>query len=397
MEQLTELKVLLLTKDNEHIKTAQASLASFGVKEVLVMEDGLLALEKIKTAAFDFLICDQDIRYISGWMLIREIKLAEQIPNIPVLLFGKGEPPDSAENLQRYGIVKYLKSPFLPSNLNFLIHSTISLNKTSGTIENKYSLAKISLINRNTEEAIYQFSQLKQLTENSARSMICLAQSHAQKGDIASAEYLLEQVATEAEDTPSRMMMQARIHLQKGDFKTADKLLKNLISVIPNEFYYCRVVLAYMDFNYYKDAETVCLDAIEREYHLLDIYSCLAKCYYSNGIMDKSLVTINEAEIMFGMNAELFNLRGVCLKKSGKFEDAIYAYEEAFRLNPSDAKIYFNLAMCAIGMKDYPLAHRHLATCIKIAPRFPKAAEKLAEIDARIRADKSGKELKAAS
>ena len=44
MEQLTELKVLLLTKDNEHIKTAQASLASFGVKEVLVMEDGLLAL-----------------------------------------------------------------------------------------------------------------------------------------------------------------------------------------------------------------------------------------------------------------------------------------------------------------------------------------------------------------
>ena len=384
MEKIGPLKVLVLTNDGDHTKVAQSSLASFGIQEIVVMNDGLQALDKLRTISFDFLICDQNIRFVSGWQLIKEIRLSESIPNIPVLLFGKTESPDTEANLQKYGIVKYLKSPFNPSSLNFLINSTITLAGTSGTIENKYTRAKASLIAQNPKEAIALFSELRWQTENSTRSMIGLAISHAKNGDPGSAEDLLEQVAKRAEDTPACMLVAARIHLRNGKLADGSNLLQKLLSEMPSEFNYSRVARLYLDYHLFKDAQGLCLEAIGKDFLSIDIYICLAKCYYANGVMDKSLSSITDVETMFGLNSELYNLRGVCLKKLGLFEEAVYAYEEALKLNPNDAKIYFNMAMCAIGTKDYPMAHRHLATCLKIAPEFPKAVEKFAEIDAKI-------------
>ena len=396
-EQLEKLKVLLLTRDTEHAKVATASLASFGIREIVVMDDGLLALDKIKTGSFDFILCDQNIRNISGWLLIREIKLAELLPNIPVLLFGKSEPPAAEGYLQNYGIVPYLKFPFTAASLNFLIHSTISLTRTSGTIENKFSIAKESLINQRVDEAIDLYGQLKNLTENSARSVISLAQSHTLKGDLAKAETLLQSIARKPDDTPSRKLLQARISLQNGDLQTGIDLLRDLLVEIPNEFYFSRSARLLMDYNYYKDAEAICVKALEKEFLLFDIYYCLAKCYYAAGTMEKSLLTIADAEISFEKNAELYNLKGVCLKKLGRFSDAVFAYEEALGLSPADPKIYFNIAMCAIGMKDYLIAERHLATCVKIAPAFPKAADKLKEINERLKLLSLGGAIKSVS
>jgi tetratricopeptide (TPR) repeat protein len=45
-----------------------------------------------------------------------------------------------------------------------------------------------------------------------------------------------------------------------------------------------------------------------------------------------------------------------------------------------DAKVYFNLAMCCIVMRDYNKAATYLETCLKINPNLVKAKEKLGEI-----------------
>jgi Flp pilus assembly protein TadD len=382
MDNADKKKVVVITSDAEHVKATRHSLGSFGIKDITIMENGLVAMEKIKSTTYDFLLCDQDSKLISGWLLIKEIKVADNIPNIPVVLFGKSNQPDTDENLKKYGVVKYLKSPFTASTLDFLIHSTLSLASTSGTIENKFSKAKSSLIANKTNEAIEMFNELKSLTKNSSRSLIGLAQSYEQSGDIEKADLTLEELAKGQDDTPSRALMQTRLCLKTGKVDEAYGFSRKLLSSMPNGFYYTKVVRAFLDANQFKSAETFSLEALEKKMEIIDFYICIAKCNYAVGVMEEALLRIEEAGQKFGLNADLHNLKGVCLKKEGKYQEALTAYEEAFRLSPTDPKIYFNMAMCSIGMKDYATACRHLESCLKISPNFPKASEKLSEIRA---------------
>ena len=136
----------------------------------------------------------------------------------------------------------------------------------------------------------------------------------------------------------------------------------------------------YLDFNHYREAETICIEALGKKYEVPDFYVCLAKCKYATALFEASLQLIKTAEAKFGMTPDLYNLRGVCLKKMGQMQEAMRCYEEALRLSPQDARVYFNLAQCSIGMKNYPEAMRYLESCLKIAPSFPRAREKLVEI-----------------
>ncbi|MBF0441150.1 MAG: tetratricopeptide repeat protein [Oligoflexales bacterium] len=375
-----KLKVMVLSADEENIKAVKLSLDQLGFKSIEIVNSGLDALEKIKAKPFDFIICDQNSRFISGWLFIKEIKISDQVPNIPVLLLGKMKTPDTEDALKRYGVLKYLQCPVSSSTLNFLISSTITLAKTSGTIEYKFSKAKDSLMKNQLDEAIEAFSELRSLTNGNARSSIGLAQSYQKQGDEEKAEKILMEVADSSDDTPARLLMQIQISLKQSRPKDANKYCEKLLTDVPNEFYFTKVAWLYIDSNYPQDAEGFCHKAIAANYEIPVFYLCLAKSNYLKGNMLKALEIIGTSSSHFGMDAELFNLKGVCLKKIGKFKEAIECYEEALRLAPNDAKIYFNMAMCNIGIKDYESATRQLTTCVKISPNFPKAKEKLDEL-----------------
>ena len=275
-----------------------------------------------------------------------------------------------------------MKVPFSASDMNFIIHSTVSLFTTSGTIENKFTKAKTSLMTNEVVKAAELYDELRTLTANSARSSMGLAQTFMRGDEKAKvkAQQIMEEVAQGAEDLPSRFLMTAKLYLQNSKIAEAGSEIHKLLERLPNEFYYSRSVRLYLDFNHYQEAENICVQAIEKKYEVPDFYVCLAKCKYATALFDVSLEFIKKAEDKFGMTPDLYNLRGVCLKKIGQVQEAMRCYEEALRLSPHDARVYFNLAQCSIGMKNYPEAMRYLESCIKIAPNFPKAKEKLTEI-----------------
>ncbi|MDQ3234945.1 MAG: tetratricopeptide repeat protein [Pseudobdellovibrionaceae bacterium] len=375
-----DLSVLVLSAHKEHAETIVKALKKLELNKIQLMDNGIDALQLMTEPGFGFLICDQNIQFISGWLLIKEIKTSDRIPNIPVILFGKDEQPERDDVLKRYGLVQYLQVPVQPSDLDVAIHSTLSLFTTSGTVENKYTKAKDSLLKNKSKEAIELYSELRGLTKNSPRSSMGLAQAFLQDQQAAQADKVIEALARSDESSPSGTLLQARILLQKNQPDPAIDILKKILAQIPNGFYYTKAIQLLTDFQQFRLAAPLCHAAMRAGFERPEFLLCLGKDRYNVGDVEGALEFTQQHESAFDMTSEMYNLRGVCFKKMGDHNRAIDCYEQALRLNPTDARVYFNLAMCSIQMKRNDAAVRYLEACLQYAPSFPRAREKLNEL-----------------
>lgn len=383
----TPMKIAILSSVPATAKNVEQILKKFEYSDVQTFDNGIEALKILREQPFGFLICDMSVKYISGWTLVKEVKASDKIPNLPCMLLGDVAAPASDEELKQYGIVKYLKAPYRESDLTFLINSTLQLANTSGTIENKYTQAKAALIANKAKESVERFEELHGLTKKSMRSSLGLAEAYMQNSQIDKANaVIMEAVKSSTEVNPTSMMMQTNILLKQ---KTADqayvitsKLVDEVMPTTP--FYLSKSLKLYMDFSEYLFAEKICQRGIERKFKLPEFLLTQARCKYEQNTFQEAIEAIKTAEIEFGKSADLLNLRGVCLKKIGDFNGAIVSYEEALKLSPMDAKVYFNMASCAISAKSYEQAARYLESCLQINPDFPKVKEKLAEIKSKV-------------
>ncbi len=66
-----ELSVLVLSAQKDHAETIIKALKKLELQKIQLMDNGIEALQKMTEQSFGFLICDQNIRFISGWLLIK--------------------------------------------------------------------------------------------------------------------------------------------------------------------------------------------------------------------------------------------------------------------------------------------------------------------------------------
>jgi tetratricopeptide (TPR) repeat protein len=210
-----------------------------------------------------------------------------------------------------------------------------------------------------------------------------LVQAYLQDEQMDQAEKVIAELSNRDEDSPARSLLQAKIHLQKNQADKAVDLLKKVLDQLPDGFHYTRAISLLMDFQQFRMAAPLCHSAMRAGIERPEFLLCLGKDRYSEGDMEGALDYTQQHESAFGMTTEVHNLRGVCFKKLGDHDRAIESYEQALGLNPSDARVYFNLAMCLIQMKRNDEAVCYLEQCLQYAPAFPKARKKLDELRKR--------------
>jgi Flp pilus assembly protein TadD len=377
-----DMRVLVAASSPEITAKVKSALKTFGFSKIDAIDNGIEALKQLSETEYHFLICHNAVKFISGWSLIKEVKTSEKIPNMPVILMGDLPSPATEDELKQYGLVKYLKSPPSDADLSFLISSTLQLFHTSGTIENKFTKAKSALLSSNSEQAVEIYSELHSLTKKNVRSSLGLAEAYTQTGNIEKAELIVvESIKTNGSDSPAALLFQVKILIKGGKFTeataAADQIIKPLVDT---PFYHSRVLQIYNEAKRADEAEGVCTDAIVKKFKVPDFWQVLARLQYSKSRFDESLNTLSDAQQTFGPSPELMNIKGACLRKASRFPEALAAYEDALKLAPMDAKVYFNMAVCCISARDLESAFRHLETCTKIAPDFPNARAKLEEI-----------------
>lgn len=374
-------RALILSGDKDLSQNLKGHLQKFDYPEVEVLENGIEGLKKLATVQYDMIVCHNKLKFISGWNFVKEMKTSEKIPNMPVILMGDNPAPATDEELNQYGLVKYLKSPPPPSELSMVMNSTLQLFRTSGTIENKFTKAKAALIGSKTDQAIEMFSELHGLTKKNLRSSLGLAEAYTQGGQQDKAEAVILETLKNDGKNPTAALMQIKILIKKAQFPEAHAAALELLGPLNDSpFYHIRVLNQYAELKHLEEAEHVCRDAIGKQFKLPDFTLSMARLLFAKARYDECITNLDSAIAQFGATAEMMNIKGAALRKLNRLDEGLLAYEMALKLSPMDSRIYYNMAVCCISKKAIKEAQQHLEMCLKITPDFPNALQKLEEV-----------------
>ncbi len=87
-------KKIMVVDDNEHIRLLLKSLLESNGYEVILAEDGLEGMEKLRNETMDLILLDIRLPYVSGIGLIKIAK--EHKPGIPIIcMTGYGASPET--------------------------------------------------------------------------------------------------------------------------------------------------------------------------------------------------------------------------------------------------------------------------------------------------------------
>lgn len=112
-------KRVLIAEDEEAIaRLVQTSLQKAGHTATIAL-DGRIAMQKLATDEFDFVVLDLLMPYYDGSEVLRRIRTTPATRNLPVVILATC-PPSEADELIRayeYAPTKFIRKPFNPSEL----------------------------------------------------------------------------------------------------------------------------------------------------------------------------------------------------------------------------------------------------------------------------------------
>lgn len=377
-------KALIASADQGNAKDLIKFLGAFGVKNIALESNGIKALSLLTQDEYDLVVVDMNLKFINGLLFIKEIKTSDKIRNVPTILYGSVDIKNDKKELEENGVVQYLKKGITASNFEFVLSSTLSLFRTSGTIENKYTKAKAALIEDRAAEAVEMYSELRGLAKGSTRSSVGLAQAYEQNDEREKADEIMLEVSKSGKADYSTMIFGIRVELKRGNIEESEKILSGFMELEANSYYYLQAVKAFNNHKVFAPVERLCVAAIEHRFKIPDFHITLAKAKYTRQSYDEALKIIDDSDGIFGKTNDSLNLRGVCYRKVGDYENAMVSYEDALKLSPGDARIYFNLAICAIDTTQYKEAKEYLVRCLQVAPNFQRAKDKLDELNEKV-------------
>ncbi len=119
---------ILVIEDDDHIwKIIQYKLKSEN-HEPIWANDGLKAMKILEEIRPDLIISDIMIPYMDGLQILEEIKMKDELKDIPVIMLtSKAQEKDVVKGLQ-LGAQDYMTKPFSPAELLLRVNNALKLN-----------------------------------------------------------------------------------------------------------------------------------------------------------------------------------------------------------------------------------------------------------------------------
>lgn len=92
-------------------------LKESGYPEADEAEDGVVALNKLRSGRFDFVITDINMPNMNGFELLKEVKQDEQLKHLPVLMVTAEARKEDIIAAAQHGAAGYIVKPFTKATL----------------------------------------------------------------------------------------------------------------------------------------------------------------------------------------------------------------------------------------------------------------------------------------
>jgi two-component system, chemotaxis family, chemotaxis protein CheY len=93
-------------------------LKELGFNHVDEAEDGVSAMQKLRTLPFDFVLCDWNMPNMNGLELLRAIRADQQLQHLPVLMVTAEAKKENIIAAAQAGASGYVVKPFTAATLD---------------------------------------------------------------------------------------------------------------------------------------------------------------------------------------------------------------------------------------------------------------------------------------
>jgi len=117
MKTLTDMRFLIVDDFSTMRRIIRGLLKEIGYERADEAEDGVVALDVLRNAAFDFVISDINMPNMNGFELLAEIKRDETLRHLPVLMVTAEARKEDIVRAAQEGAAGYIVKPFTKATL----------------------------------------------------------------------------------------------------------------------------------------------------------------------------------------------------------------------------------------------------------------------------------------
>jgi len=125
LEKTKDMKVLVVDDSRTLRKLLIRELNSIGISNIHEAGDGLEALERVKSEAFDLMLLDMEMPEMAGLATLKAIKSSAELSYLPVIVVSGSEHFERTIECIQVGAEDYLPKPFDPVLLRARVFSSL--------------------------------------------------------------------------------------------------------------------------------------------------------------------------------------------------------------------------------------------------------------------------------
>jgi two-component system chemotaxis response regulator CheY len=117
MSQQTDMKFLIVDDFSTMRRIVRGLLKEIGYNNAEEAEDGVIALNMLKNAKFDFVVSDINMPNLDGFGLLTAIKKEDSLKHLPVLMVTAEARKEDIVRAAQEGAAGYIVKPFTKATL----------------------------------------------------------------------------------------------------------------------------------------------------------------------------------------------------------------------------------------------------------------------------------------
>jgi two-component system chemotaxis response regulator CheY len=121
-----ELRFLVVDDFSTMRRIVRNLLKESGYSEADEAEDGIVALQKLRSSNFDFVVSDINMPNMNGFQLLAEIKKDDKLKHLPVLMVTAEARKEDIVLAAQQGAAGYIVKPFTKATLEDKVNNILT-------------------------------------------------------------------------------------------------------------------------------------------------------------------------------------------------------------------------------------------------------------------------------
>jgi two-component system chemotaxis response regulator CheY len=124
-----DIKILIVDDASMMRRILKNILKEMEFHNIEEAEDGAIALQKLRSQKFDFVITDLNMPNLTGVELVQEVRKDPKLKDIPILMVTAEAKKENVILALKTGVNNYISKPFTPDKIRTKIEAIFSAKK----------------------------------------------------------------------------------------------------------------------------------------------------------------------------------------------------------------------------------------------------------------------------